>query len=238
MKKVIVIGFSVNALLLAGILLKDEVFVHAAGECGTPKGNGDVNADGAIDISDAVHLLNWLFLGGPAPVPTRLPATGQTKCYDSAGAEIPCDDSNHPGQDGFYQAGCPMEKRFVDNLDGTVTDTCTGLMWQKETADVNEDGVVGDAVIWRDALEYCEGLSFAGHDDWHLPNAQELQSIVDYGGSVPTIDPVFGALPSHYWSSSTAAGNRSNVWGVHLGWDNGYFEKDEHNPVRAVRSRP
>jgi hypothetical protein len=33
--------------------------------------NGDTDADGAIDISDAVHLLNWLFLGTeshPAPM--------------------------------------------------------------------------------------------------------------------------------------------------------------------------
>ena len=33
--------------------------------------NGDVDASGAVDISDAVHLLNWLFLGTashPAPL--------------------------------------------------------------------------------------------------------------------------------------------------------------------------
>jgi hypothetical protein len=33
--------------------------------------NGDLNASGSIDISDAVHLLNWLFLGTaahPAPM--------------------------------------------------------------------------------------------------------------------------------------------------------------------------
>ncbi|MBI4603530.1 MAG: hypothetical protein HY721_16380 [Planctomycetes bacterium] len=31
--------------------------------------NGDVNGSGARDISDAVYLLSYLFLGGPAPVP-------------------------------------------------------------------------------------------------------------------------------------------------------------------------
>jgi hypothetical protein len=58
---------------------------HAAG----PVGNGDVNADGRIDVSDAVYLQSNLFLGGPAlkpiecPPPTGgLPATGQSKCYD------------------------------------------------------------------------------------------------------------------------------------------------------------
>ena len=29
--------------------------------------NGDVNADGTRDISDAISLLSWLFNGGPAP---------------------------------------------------------------------------------------------------------------------------------------------------------------------------
>ncbi len=32
-----------------------------------PIRNGDVNADGAIDISDATFMLGWLFLGGPEP---------------------------------------------------------------------------------------------------------------------------------------------------------------------------
>jgi PKD repeat protein len=31
---------------------------------------GDANADGVVDISDVVYLLNYLFIHGPAPVPT------------------------------------------------------------------------------------------------------------------------------------------------------------------------
>jgi hypothetical protein len=31
--------------------------------------NGDINGDGAIDISDPVAILSWLFLGAPGPVP-------------------------------------------------------------------------------------------------------------------------------------------------------------------------
>jgi len=31
--------------------------------------NGDVNCDGKRNVADAVHLLNWLFLGGPEPCP-------------------------------------------------------------------------------------------------------------------------------------------------------------------------
>jgi len=31
--------------------------------------NGDVNADGGRDISDAIYIINYLFAGGRAPVP-------------------------------------------------------------------------------------------------------------------------------------------------------------------------
>ena len=36
-------------------------------ETGAPFRRADSNDDGAVDLSDAVHTLNWLFLGGPAP---------------------------------------------------------------------------------------------------------------------------------------------------------------------------
>ena len=58
-----------------------------------------------------------------------LPKTGQTKCYDTSGAEIPCAET---GQDGDIQAGVPWpEPRFTDNGDGTMMDNLTGLMWTK-----------------------------------------------------------------------------------------------------------
>jgi hypothetical protein len=31
--------------------------------------NGDVNGDQVIDISDPVHLMNFMFIGGPPPAP-------------------------------------------------------------------------------------------------------------------------------------------------------------------------
>jgi hypothetical protein len=61
-----------------------------------------------------------------------LPATGQTKCCDAVKNEIVnCTSADCPGRDGFYQAGCPTTGRFVDDGDGTVSDLCTGLLWQK-----------------------------------------------------------------------------------------------------------
>lgn len=77
---------------------------------------------------------------------------------------------------------------FVDNDDGTVSDNATGLMWQQD-----DDGILRD---WENALSNAENLTLAGYSDWRLPNAKELQSIVDYTRcpditNSPAIDPIF-----------------------------------------------
>jgi hypothetical protein len=195
-----------------------------------PSGNGDVNASGTIDVSDAVYLLGWLFLGTDPPVAIpcpprgggRLPATGQISCYDESGGTIPCDSVEFPGQDGFHRAGCETEPRFVDNGDGTVTDRCTALVWQKDTADVDQNGSIGeeDLLNWADALQYCDQLEFAHRDDWRLPNVRELFSIADFARFEPAIDPVFGAAPpvgplrGMYWTSTTHLRTPDDAWTV------------------------
>jgi len=160
------------------------------------------------------------------------PVTGQTLCYDDVGGIIDCASSTYPGQDGFYRTGCPSVGRFVDNLDGTVTDTCTGLMWQKSTAP--------GAFLWQAALGYCEGLGLAGHNDWRLPNLRELRTLFDYGGQVPAIDPVFEALAEMYWTSTTFNADPTHAFTVGFQIDEGntHEAKIDPFPVRAVRGGP
>jgi hypothetical protein len=132
-------------------------------------------------------------------------------------------------------------KRFHDNSDGTVTDMATGLMWQKDTADVNDDGQVdsADTLLWNDAFTYCENLSFAGHDDWRLPQQRELFSIIDVNRTNPAIDPVFGALSVAYWSSF-GDGPPDVSWYVEFsnGTSKPVLRSISLNYVRAVRSGP
>ena len=59
--------------------------------------------------------------------------------------------------------------RYVDNGDGTVTDTKTGLMW---AATDN-----GEPINWNDARSYCQNYSGGGHTDWRLPTLAELASL-------------------------------------------------------------
>ena len=212
MRKLFAISVLLNLALVGGASWKGLI-AHVPGGGGGTIGNGGVNRDGTIE-RDAVYPLSTVLIHGLASKPverrgSRLPATGQTKCYDAAGAEIDCASPDFPGQDGFYQSGCPNERRFFDNQDGTVTDNCTGLMWQKDTGDIFSS--------WQDALRYCGDLDLAGHADWRLPNVRELQSIVDYGRAFPAIDPLFSAVEGWYWSSSSYVGAPENAWGIEIG---------------------
>jgi len=230
-------AFSGSVVTLALVLWLQRGVLHAVADGeGTPSGNGDVNADGTIDVSDVIYTCRWLFLDGEAPQPivcppTRLPATGQTKCYNASdpAIELPCDSANFPGQDGLYQAGCPTDGRFVDHGDGTVTDACTGLMWQKDTAPGTYN--------WPGALRYCDALELAGHSDWRLPNVRELQSLADYGRFGPAIHPAFGSKPEYHWSSTPGAYN----YGTDAWIMSGYYgdvnggDKTKFYCVRAVR---
>jgi hypothetical protein len=80
------------------------------------------------------------------------------------------------------------KNNFVDNGNGTISDNATGLMWMQ-----NDNGT---GMNWQDALKYADTTQFAGYTDWRLPDAKELQSIVDYTRSPSTtssaaIDPLF-----------------------------------------------
>ena len=70
--------------------------------------------------------------------------------------------------------------RLADNGDGTLTDNATGLVWTTEDSGAWAAGPYQDGGLdWQDALAFCEDLDHAGLTDWRLPDAKELQSIVD-----------------------------------------------------------
>ena len=70
------------------------------------------------------------------------------------------------------------QNRFIDNGDGTVTDSRTGLMW-KQTDTMND---LKKWVNYQESVDYTRQLreqKFAGYDDWRLPAHSEIQSIYD-----------------------------------------------------------
>ena len=77
-----------------------------------------------------------------AQIPAPVPKTGQVSSFVT-------------GDDGDLRKGVSWPvPRFVDNLDGTVTDNLTGLMWLQEgnclgiyAMDFDRDGTTGDGLV-------------------------------------------------------------------------------------------
>ena len=68
--------------------------------------------------------------------------------------------------------GCPVEEscQAGECLPVFWTDLTSGLMW--------EDPPSMDKITWETASQYCEELDLGGHDDWRLPNIDELRSLL------------------------------------------------------------
>lgn len=91
-------------------------------------------------------------------------------------------------------SGTSEQSSYSDNNDGTVSDATYKLTWQQSY----ERGI-----NWKDALNYCETLELANHTDWRMPNARELNSLVDYSRYRNAIDPLFNSIDNAYWTSTT-----------------------------------
>jgi arylsulfatase A-like enzyme len=120
------------------------------------------------------------------------------------------------------------KNNFIDNGDGTVIDLATGLMWlQTDSGAFPDAGSQGSGTLdWIEALDWAENLEFAGYDDWTLPDAKQLQSIVDYTRAPDAddpamqsaaIDPVFHLTETEAWFwTSTSLGDDLFKWGVYI----------------------
>ena len=130
--------------------------------------------------------------------------------------------------------------RYTRSDAGIVTDNKTGLQWQD---DYSDNGGNIKRAPWIDDIAYCEALSLGGYDDWRLPNYNELYYLADRSRADPAIDPVFqntGSCLSHYWSSTTWAGDKDYALYVdfcdgYYGGNKNFFFKDVSYYVRCVR---
>ena len=144
-----------------------------------------------------------LLVRGTANGPARLPKTGQTTLYLS-------------GDDGALQAGEAWPNpRFINNSDVTMTDTLTGLIWERTPSTTAY-------ACWSEAFEriaFLNSSRLGGHADWRLPNVYELESlssqtqytITDYlNANDFAIPPAL--LNARYWSSTTYGTGNTSAW--------------------------
>ena len=203
----------------------------------------DVNPDGGSSTS---NYFAWLY--GYALGNTRS-GTGSTR-GDTTGSNLVRLVSSSAGVESYF--GDYSDNRYIDNLDGTVSDAITGLMWAKcsygQTYDGNDadlDGIICEgspafedwhqAFIW--AAESDANADY-GYSGWRLPNAKELSSIVDFGSFKPAVNqnifPNTASCP--YWSSTPSRANLFQA--IIIGFQAGdYGARDRNNNIclRLVR---
>jgi hypothetical protein len=132
-------------------------------------------------------------------------------------------------------AHIPTSNYLIDAVDGVVTDTVTGLVWQEPTP--------SNTHTWEEARCYCAGLTLAGHQDWRLPTRIELISLLDETIPPPGPNINKAAFPSTvggarsddemgdgYWTSTLKAGDASSAWKVHFDY---FYGNDTYEDVTA-----
>lgn len=204
---------------------------------------GDLNGDNMVTVDELIKAVNRALSGCRddgicGALSNELAAcqaaakgqplkTGQTTCSNSNGTVVACTGS---GQDGEEQKG--LARRYVDNGDGTITDSATGLMWEKLAADLsihNRKAMYTWEAAFTNKIAMLNQVGFADHNDWRLPNVNELHSLVDYGPTTSGIGSAFDtdcAIPctitdcsctdtGHpYWSSTTYQVDPSTAWSI------------------------
>ncbi len=149
-----------------------------------------------------------------------------------------------------------------------VKDNVTGLVWEQKTADdglrdkdwrytwYSTDsatnggaaGVTNGGTCFNkaggakcDTAGYVAALNatnYCGYNNWRMPTEEELTNIVDFGGVIPSIDPLFSHTQNNfYWSSSVDAYSNRYAWYMSFGHGVSFSgKKEDSGYVRAVRS--
>jgi Protein of unknown function (DUF1566)/Carboxypeptidase regulatory-like domain len=200
----------------------------------------DGTANGKTGASNGV----WAVRGGSGGQ-VELAATGY---YDEPGQEV-------KGDDGSVQAGVGLTyARFLDNGNGTLTDTMTGLVWMKK-ADCIEDNWAGAVAAVQGLASGTCGLTDGSKPgDWRMPNRKEMESLEDRmnGNEADFMDatyvwksdaalyrgPIFSDFVGNvsYWTSTTDAADPSEAWTV-FSCDFGVYDVGKTNVGYALAVR-
>jgi len=134
------------------------------------------------------------------------------------------------------------KERFIDNQDGTMTDSTTELVWMQEDAWQKE----AKWFTWDEAADLVHDLNnikLGGFQDWRLPTEEEIQSL--YHEKASNQDKYGKEI--HLWPAFPSGG-LATVWlkgesgqeGIIFDFKNGEFRpmyksKSGRMTVRLVR---
>ena len=122
---------------------------------------------------------------------------------------------------------------MLDNGNGTVTDTVTGLIWMKQADCINDTWTGAIAKVNSLASGQCGLTDGSTAGSWRMPNRHEMQSLADraQNNQADYFDEAFvsGTVgvssqaaiftnfikSQYYWTSTTDAADTSEAWTVY-----------------------
>lgn len=138
-----------------------------------------------------------------------------------------------PGDDGSARKGAPLPApRMLDNGNGTVTDTLTGLVWLKQANCIQQPWAAALATVGKLAHGQCGLSDGSAAGDWRMPNRLEMLSLADRSQNnqtlyfdesfvsgqppIPSQPAVFTGMVAYeyYWTSTTDAASIDQAWTV------------------------
>ena len=134
-------------------------------------------------------------------------------------------------------------QRYIDNMDGTITDSKTGLMWMKNDSYLHS----GHWLNWYEAKAFIKKLNekgFANYFDWQYPTTRELKTLFNANklnsaqmGREMKIhtDPLFGKKGSgSLWSADE--NGMYNAFGVEFNTGNVFSVNKKSRSRKATRA--
>ena len=110
------------------------------------------------------------------PITLGRVCTGKNLCSDNSGViACPSQGEDFFGQDWQYakKGFCAPRDFRAETVEGdpVIIDGTLELEWQQLYS------TEADQLDWYDAVDYCNDLVYAGHDDWRLPSVKEFFSL-------------------------------------------------------------
>ncbi len=191
--------------------------------------NGTDAGDGSFNNAKATAANSlWAVKSGGA-VAVQLLATGAFYAGPGGGTG----QSFGTGDDPSLQIGvrfpCP---RFIDNGDGTVADTVTGLTWLKKADCIHLSWSGAFTTINSLAEGQCGLADGSTAGQWRMPNRSEMLSLSDRAPTFPQAN-YFNGIPGaggtvtspvifnnfivsdYYWTSTTDAADTAQAWTIY-----------------------
>lgn len=144
------------------------------------------------------------------PSSTHSPSSSISDSLELTESLLPLPNWLH-WQSGVFMDSTQQIGRYVEFEPGIVTDSYTGLEWEKANA---------TNLTWVMADQRCRGLRTGGHRTWRLPRFLELVLLVDdtqNTGAALNQVAFPNASNGFFWSSTPRAGYPATYWYVDFG---------------------